>query len=150
MRDNCVTLCHGKILKCNRILSLSISYLPLSQNWLKLIKTWHLTLSTWHLAPGTWHLEPDTWDLPTGIGTWNLRTCAPGTWHPKPGICTSETWSLAPAFGTCQTYIFSRSVILSYKYISNQKASTRGILRKKVFLEISQNSLETPVPESLF
>ena len=30
------------------------------------------------------------------------------------------------------------------------KAATRGVLQKKVFLKIFQNSQETPLPESLF
>ena len=30
------------------------------------------------------------------------------------------------------------------------EVATRGVLCKKVFLEISQNSQKTPVPESLF
>ena len=32
---------------------------------------------------------------------------------------------------------------------SESEAATRGVLCKKVFLQISQNSQETPVPESL-
>ena len=35
-----------------------------------------------------------------------------------------------------------------YSFLS--EAATRGILYNKVFLEISQNSQETPVPEPLF
>ena len=31
-----------------------------------------------------------------------------------------------------------------------KKAATRSVLFKKMFLEISQNSQETPVPETLF
>ena len=40
--------------------------------------------------------------------------------------------------------------MLEKKRIKKTEAAIRGVLCKKVFLEISQNSLEKPVPESLF
>ena len=36
--DNCVTFCCSKILKCDRFLFVSMSYLLLSKNWLKRLK----------------------------------------------------------------------------------------------------------------
>ena len=40
--------------------------------------------------------------------------------------------------------------MLEKERVKKTEAAIRGVLCKKVFLEISQNSLEKPVPESLF
>ena len=49
-----------------------------------------------------------------------------------------------------ETYLGPCQIFFMEVTLENIEAATRGVLYRKLFLKISQNSQETPVPESLF